>query len=70
MAAERTVGSMNGVASTPLSEDVESGNLQSLYQQLNMKTKSHFDDLHKLKPIDVKDIEKPDILRSQRCHVY
>ena len=61
---------------TPIPEDVASGagdpgrleavieqlkgQIQKLQQQLNMKTSTTHNDSHKLKPIDVKDIEKPD----------
>ena len=36
------------------------GQIQELQQQLDMRTNATHDDPYKLKPIDVKDIEKPD----------
>ena len=76
MVAEHGVEDTADFEGTPIPEDVASGagdpgrleavieqlkgQIQKLQQQLNMKTSATHDDSHKLKPIDVKDIEKPD----------
>ena len=67
---------MADIEQTPLPEEVESSGggvgamesmirglqaqIQALEAQLNAKENVNFDDPYKLKPIDVKDIEKPD----------
>ena len=76
MVAEQSAGSMADVEQTPLPEEVETSGggvgamesmirglqaqIQALEAQLSAKGNVNFDDPCKLKPIDVKDIEKPD----------
>ena len=76
MVAEQSAESMADMEQTPLPEEVETSGggvgamesmirglqaqIQALGAQLSAKVNVNFDDPHKLKPIDVKDIEKPD----------